>query len=263
MFVSGLVIIRGDGGLYADVTAALLDLPKTTSTYGVYIKYPAAIWREMENVFLEVAKSTCPVRTGYLRMNIRARSDNGGVEFWSDAPYSVYQEYGTSRQSGTPYFENAMNQAIYGSGAYDKLQEINRDFNTITRDLASLKSTAASNPDGAMKKLDYLRAQTMILATQGCDVSTLIRIIEQLKGYILQIDMIQEQYKEIQKKSMIPGPTKGKMGGKATAPGIMIIPWAVVFQVLFAQFLTDLPFVIADAIMHDDNSSSEHYPIGY
>ena len=74
-----------------------------------HIPIPYSIyWEQFGEIFEEQAKATCPVDTGYLREHIGYNADSGGCEIWSDAPYSAYQEYGTSRMRAQPYFEAAL-----------------------------------------------------------------------------------------------------------------------------------------------------------
>lgn len=99
-----------DGALYADVTPSTLGLPIYTPMCHIPIPY-SIYWKQFGEAFEEQAKATCPVDTGYLRDHIGYHEDSGGCEIWSDAPYSAYQEYGTSRMRAQPYFEAAMTNA--------------------------------------------------------------------------------------------------------------------------------------------------------
>ncbi len=54
------------------------------------------------------AKIKAPVDTGFLRANIVATQKNKNqYDVVSQAPYSKYQEYGTSRMRGRPYMRPA------------------------------------------------------------------------------------------------------------------------------------------------------------
>lgn len=105
-----LEVQNRDGALYADVTPTTLGLPVYTPMCHIPIPY-SMYWKEFGEMFEEQAKATCPVDTGYLRAHIGYQADSGGCEIWSDAPYSAYQEYGTSRMKAQPYFEAAMANA--------------------------------------------------------------------------------------------------------------------------------------------------------
>lgn len=96
-----------DGALYADLTPTSLGLPVYTPMCHIPIPY-SIYWKQFGKMFEEQAKATCPVDTGYLREHIGYHADSGGCEIWSDAPYSAYQEYGTSRMKAQPYFEAAL-----------------------------------------------------------------------------------------------------------------------------------------------------------
>lgn len=104
------VVQNRDGALYADVTPSTLGLPVYTPMCHIPIPY-SMYWKEFGETFEEQAKATCPVDTGYLRDHIGYNADSGGCEIWSDALYSAYQEYGTSRMRAQPYFEAAMTNA--------------------------------------------------------------------------------------------------------------------------------------------------------
>ena len=96
-----------DGALYAALTPTSLGLPVYTPMCHIPIPY-SIYWEQFGKMFEEQAKATCPVDTGYLREHIGYHADSGGCEIWSDAPYSAYQEYGTSRMRAQPYFEAAL-----------------------------------------------------------------------------------------------------------------------------------------------------------
>lgn len=98
------------GKLFAAMTPSDLGLPFTTSMCHIPIPY-ATYWEQIGATFKEIAQGTCPVDTGYLRDHIGYHADSGGCDFWSDAPYSAYQEYGTWKMRPQPYFEAAMVEA--------------------------------------------------------------------------------------------------------------------------------------------------------
>lgn len=58
------------------------------------------------------AKRICPVDTGRLRASIAHEVEKSGDEVvgrvGTNVEYGVYQEYGTSTQSGTPYLRPAL-----------------------------------------------------------------------------------------------------------------------------------------------------------
>lgn len=105
------IIENRDGKLFAMVTPAEMGLPPTTSMCHIPIPY-GGLWEQMGQSFEEQAKASCPVDTGYLKNHIGHHADSGGVDFWSDAPYSSYQEYGTWKMRANPYFEAAVANAM-------------------------------------------------------------------------------------------------------------------------------------------------------
>lgn len=125
-----------DGKLFAMATPADMGLPPTTPMCHVPIPY-AGHWEQMGQLFEEQAKANCPVDTGYLKNHIGYHADSGGVDFWSDAPYSAYQEYGTWKMRAHPYFEaavaNAMN-TMEGSmrAMANEYQEMDSDLYFLT-----------------------------------------------------------------------------------------------------------------------------------
>lgn len=100
-----------DGALFCSLDAADLGLPIRTTMCHAPIPY-GGIWEQIGQAFQEQAKATCPVDTGYLRAHIGYGSDKKGVDMWSDAPYSAYQEYGTYKMRAQPYFEAAIANAV-------------------------------------------------------------------------------------------------------------------------------------------------------
>lgn len=106
-----------EGALYADITPEVLGLPALTPLCGIPIEYKDA-WEKFGQAFKSYATATCPVDTGFLRANIDFHADEGGVECWSDAPYSAYQEYGTWKMAPQPYFEGALAAAYSETAPY-------------------------------------------------------------------------------------------------------------------------------------------------
>ena len=100
-----------DGKLFAMVTATEMGLPATTTMCHIPIPY-AGYWEQMGQAFVNAARATCPVDTGYLKAHIGYHADKGGCDFYSDAPYSAYQEYGTWKMKAQPYFEAAVYNAM-------------------------------------------------------------------------------------------------------------------------------------------------------
>lgn len=65
------------------------------------------------------AKRLAPVDTGRLRSsittNMHVDSEGPVVVIGTDVDYAVYQEFGTSRQAGTPFLRPALEQVLGGS----------------------------------------------------------------------------------------------------------------------------------------------------
>ena len=124
-----------DGALYADITPETLGLPPITPLCGIPIEYNE-IWENFGETFKSIATTTCPVDTGYLRDHIDFQADEGGVECWSDADYSAYQEYGTSKMKAQPYFEQALQEAYKSCKSQFNAKimwyrEMDEDFNFL------------------------------------------------------------------------------------------------------------------------------------
>lgn len=69
-----------------------------------------AIERAAES-HVEIAKQLAPIDTGFLRDNIHILRDHG-LRVVSEAPYSVYVEFGTVDSSAQPFFIPAFESAM-------------------------------------------------------------------------------------------------------------------------------------------------------
>lgn len=68
--------------------------------------------REVADLIVEEAQSTCPVDTGYLRDHIQITSESDTqVTVASTAEYSSFVEYGTRYMDAQPFFEPAIDKA--------------------------------------------------------------------------------------------------------------------------------------------------------
>lgn len=99
-----------DGALYCNITPSVLNQVSQTPLCHIPIDY-SDCWKTFGEIFKREATSNCPVNTGALRNSIDFYADEGGVECWSDATYSAYQEYGTYRARPHSYFEKALQVA--------------------------------------------------------------------------------------------------------------------------------------------------------
>ena len=76
----------------------------------VYVDYTPAFEAAAET-FVDVATSLVPVDTGYLQSTIYAGFDSTSAEFFADAEYAQYVEYGTWKMAAQPYFTPALEEA--------------------------------------------------------------------------------------------------------------------------------------------------------
>ena len=74
------------------------------------------------------AKKLAPVRTSFLRKNIRASRAKSMVKVVSGAKYSSYVEYGTSKQGAQPFMRPAFEKgrATYKKALYSALNKLTR-----------------------------------------------------------------------------------------------------------------------------------------
>lgn len=237
-----------DGALYADVTPATLGLPVYTPMCHIPIPY-SIYWKQFGEMFEEQAKATCPVDTGYLRDHIGFHEDAGGCEVWSDAPYSAYQEYGTSRMRAQPYFEAALVNAysqVEGSmmALANEFMENDADLWLLTNRCGREGTLADCYAD--LEKLDRIiafmqkeNASTAAEAGWYYDITLLIDAKAEISARI-------EQLKEIEAMRKAQG-----LGGfLAELIGMMLA------QLLLA------PVTIFEIMLDDINAGNDphHYP---
>ena len=185
--IGQLTEVRPDGSLYCDITPERLGLPAYTPAAGLVVKYPKTVWNKIGEVFLTYAQLNCPVDTGFLKENINFSADDGGVEVWSDATYSVFQEYGTSRMAAQPYFEAAIHQAIYGSGCYQELVTCLGYY----KDLDGVIYTILGGFDGGIaeltSKVHWLQSKIPEMKKLGYDTKEVEEAIVEIQSNIAQI----------------------------------------------------------------------------
>ena len=68
--------------------------------------------------FLEVSRKLVPVDTGYLQSTLSAKFRNTFCECYTNCEYAQYQEYGTWCMPAQPYFEIALEAALYEAAPY-------------------------------------------------------------------------------------------------------------------------------------------------
>lgn len=90
----------------------------------VYVDYTPAFEAAAET-FVDVATDLVPVDTGYLQSTIYAEADSTSAEFFADAEYAEYVEFGTWKMAAQPYFRPALEeaQAVWSEEAMTILQE--------------------------------------------------------------------------------------------------------------------------------------------
>ena len=145
-------------GLYAYFDAATCGLPDeiTASDVGypemddmadpVEVDYSGAL-AHMVSTFMEVATSLVPVDTGYLYSSIHAKTEGATAEFFADAEYAQYVEYGTWKMGAQPYFRPALDEAIsvFITEAMQALTQAQQVMQMICQDImAAAMETAAS-----------------------------------------------------------------------------------------------------------------------
>ena len=237
-----------DGALYADVTPNSLGLPVYTPMCHIPIPY-SIYWKQLGKSFEEQAKATCPVDTGYLRDHIGYHMDSGGCEVWSDAPYSAYQEYGTSRMKAQPYFEAALVNAY--SEVEGSMMALADEFMDNDADLWLLTNRCGREGTleecyGDLERLDKIIAfmkksneSTAAKAGWYYDITPLIDAKEEIYARI-------QQLKEIEAMRQAQG-----LGGFL----------AELFGMMFAQLLM-APVTMFEIMLDDINNGNDpnHYP---
>jgi HK97 gp10 family phage protein len=206
-------------------------------------------WKEFGETFEEQAKATCPVDTGYLRAHIGYHADSGGCEIWSDAPYSAYQEYGTSKMRAQPYFEAAMVNAyadIEGS-----MRGLAEEFMENDSDLWFL--TNRCGREGTLEECyaDLERLDNIIAFMQKENASTAAEA-----GWCYDItpliDAREEIYNRMQQLKEIEATRKAQGLGSLLADSIGI---------MLAQLLL-APVTIFEIMLDDISAGNDpnHYP---
>ena len=237
-----------DGALYADVTPNSLGLPVYTPLCHIPIPY-SMYWKQLGKSFEEQAKATCPVDTGYLRDHIGYHMDSGGCEVWSDAPYSAYQEYGTSRMKAQPYFEAALVNAY--SEVEGSMMALADEFMDNDADLWLLTNRCGREGTleecyGDLERLDKIIAfmkksneSTAAKAGWYYDLTPLIDAKEEIYARI-------QQLKEIEAMRQAQG-----LGGFL----------AELIGMMFAQLLM-APVTMFEIMLDDINNGNDpnHYP---
>lgn len=124
-------------GLYSILDPEEIGLPTSIEReifrmfFSIEIDYGPALDAACE-AFIDMATQLVPVDTGYLQSTIDAESDGLVSEFFADAEYAQYPEFGTWCQPAQPYFAPALQYAwqIFITGAkecYAEAQDLLND----------------------------------------------------------------------------------------------------------------------------------------
>lgn len=179
---------RSDGSLYCDISIESLGFPSFTPLCSIPIRYDGEKFREMGEIFVGVARSTCPVDTGYLRDHNDYACDAGGIEMWSEAFYSAYQEYGTSRCRAQPWFESSIMVALADSGIEDSFRETETRFGYIDSLMMEVQTANPTSIGECEYILGLLRELDEELTTVGLDGSAFAEMADQIEDYILEME---------------------------------------------------------------------------
>jgi HK97 gp10 family phage protein len=227
-----------NGKLFAMVTPADLGLPPTTTMCHIPIPY-GSYWEQMGQIFQEIAQSTCPVDTGYLRDHISYHADNGGCDFYSDAPYSAYQEYGTWKMKAQPYFEAAVYEAI--TQLEGSMKAMASEYLDMDSDLWFL--TSRCGREGSLEecyadlnRLDkiiaFMETENATLAAEAgwyYDLTTLYDAREKIATRIQELEEIEEMRRQ-----------QGLGGFLAEIIGMMLAQLLMAPLTIFEMILDDI-----------------------
>lgn len=196
------VITRSDGSLYCDVSVKSLGFSQYTPLMNLPIKYDESKFREMGELFVGFARSTCPVDTGYLRDHNDYSADAGGVEMWSEVFYSAYQEYGTSRSRAQPWFESSILSALADSGIEENFEALKTRYlyvDSLLNELYTMVFVTKADALYGLKLCRKLRAEFDLL---GID-DDIVGLVDQITSEIAsRIAIIEEQEQVMRQSSM-------------------------------------------------------------
>lgn len=196
------VITRSDGSLYCDVSVESLGFPQYTPLMSLPIKYDESKFREMGELFVGFARSTCPVDTGYLRDHNDFSADAGGIEMWSEAFYSAYQEYGTSRCRAQPWFESSILSALADSGIEENFEALETRYLYVDSLLNELYTMVFVTKADALYGLELcrkLRAEFGLLGIDDDDGGLVDQITSEIAS---RIAIIEEQEQAMSQSPM-------------------------------------------------------------
>lgn len=146
-------------GLPDEITAGDIGYPEMEDAADpIEVDYVPAI-AHMVSTFMNTATSLVPVDTGYLQSSIHAEANGLSAEFFADAGYAQYVEYGTWKMSAQPFFQPALDEAIsvFISEAMQALTRAKQEMQAILESImAAAMETAADmmgSPFGGMSPM--------------------------------------------------------------------------------------------------------------
>lgn len=181
---------RPDGSLYCDISIESLGFMSFTPLCSLPIQYNGDKFREMGELFVGYARTTCPVDTGYLRDHNDYHADKGGIEMWSSAFYSAYQEYGTSRCRAQPWFESSIQTALADSGIEDDFEQTQTRFCRVDGELASIQASDPYTINECYNLIDRIKELKQDMADLGLHVEGLDEMIVEIET---RIDFLMQQ----------------------------------------------------------------------
>lgn len=183
------VEIRGDGSLYCDISIESLGFPSFTPLCALPIRYDSEKFKEMGEIFVGLARSTCPVDTGFLRDHNDYAADAGGIEMWSEATYSAYQEYGTSRCRPQPWFESSIMTALADSGIEDNFRQTETRYTYVDSELNAIQIATPTSYGECASLIARIQNLQSELASLGIHVEGLQESLDALEARVQEMMM--------------------------------------------------------------------------
>lgn len=178
------VEIRADGSLYCDMSIESMGFPSYTPLCSLPIRYDSNKFKEMGEIFVGLARSTCPVDTGFLRDHNDFHADAGGIEMWSEATYSAYQEYGTSRCRAQPWFESSIQSALADSGIEDNFKQTETRYAYVDGELSAIQLTTPTSIYECQSLINRIENLQRELFALGISVEGLQEELENLQWQV-------------------------------------------------------------------------------
>lgn len=201
--------VRPDGSLYVDITPQTLGLAVLTPLCRLPIDYGEQTWAALGLSAKAEGRATCPVDTGFLRDHIDYANDKGGVEIWSEATYSVYQEYGTSRMRAQPYFESSVTVGI--GDVIDDMEATETLWMNADQALFEVQQLVSSISSGmisfglARQTIQEARSCLAAIQAVGIDVSELLDALDQTEDEIDEMEIEYMMMQQMQQQMGLGG----------------------------------------------------------